>query len=405
MLGSMSRAASSSAAVHQAGGLVFKGVFLHPDHLVGFDSPSLENEDHTALHTTSPGSTMVETTMALSYTGSSSSSSIESMVGLDYFSFRPSSSSPSSASSSPSSTASTPTIDTVAFKTSDNRLPEAAPMPSPAMLSFSTFAAPCSQPPSRASSPKLSSAAVCRQPSSSSMQRAVSSPVETQWALDRRRQAMCVASDMVNEQASRMARSKSVASHALSGGSSMPPRGPSQPIRRQRPTPNARSPLVTPFEAGWGSSLPPRTPEPQHTVPFPYNVALKPTSPARLARSHSVSHIVPISPSIASASTPSFGPHIAHRNSVPGIYTQIGSTSSPSSPVNTRPRRGTLSLSPLTPIVPCSSSMHPIMDFEPTTDEAASLIGLALEGTLLDDEPLAPALPNFKPSLHRGMTY
>ncbi|KAM0793037.1 hypothetical protein ACM66B_000526 [Microbotryomycetes sp. NB124-2] len=419
MLAPMARAMSATApALEQSGGLVFKGIFLHPDHLVGFESSpaTIEHETHNS-----------EAALEAPYTSSSSSSN-DSVVSLDYFSFRETSSSASS-SSSPSSTASTPTMhSTPAFKPSHSFDIENVPLTSPAMLSFATFAPAGSQPASRAVSPKLGAPA-CRRVASSSMQRAVSSPVETQWALDRRRQAMCVATDLVNEQANRMARSKSVASPMLGLGMGPAPQqhAPSRGATTSRSRSGTSSPLITPFEQGWGSALPPRAPEPQRTVPFPYNVAYKPSSPARLARSHSVSHMgngvaVTRSPPVSTT-------YQHHRKSLPGLYTSFASPPPPTSssdtftstsasasgsnsasPVLTRPRRGTLT--PLTPIT-SPTALHPILDDDaiaersnPATAPLVGIIASELDVVAFEhDMADTPSSPPFKPHLHRGMTY
>ncbi|KAK4054737.1 hypothetical protein OIV83_000661 [Microbotryomycetes sp. JL201] len=409
MFAPMARAVSASAsALEVSGGLVFKGIFLHPDHLAGFESTVHHDEnDSEGTHDSSAP-----------YTGSSSSS-VDSAAGLDYFSFRDASSC-SSASSSPSSTASTPTMHSMPFKSHPQPFEvNTAPLTSPAMLSFATFAPAGSQPASRAQSPKRGAPA-CRRVGSSSMQRAVSSPVETQWALDRRRQAMSVATEMINEQASRMARSKSVASPMLGfAGCPAPTLGRGSATRKSRS--GTSSPLITPFEEGWGSALPPRAPEPQRAVPFPYNVALKPNSPARLARSHSVSHMEHGITSVRSASIPS-----PHRNSLPGLYKTVHSLASPSSPasssfspscaptpaspVMTRPRRGTLT--PLTPII-SSSISHCISDdaeirsaqFPPTGILAAEPNAVSGAVTVSDIGMSTPGSPPFKPLLARGVTY
>lgn len=207
------------------------------------------------------------------------------------------------------------------------------------------------------------------------MQRAVSSPVETQRALDLRTRAMTAASDALHEQAGRVARSRSVVGlPGLGlGGVSM---SRSQPSRS-----GASSPLVTPFEEGWGSALPPREYEAPPMIPFPYNVGVAAPNPNRLARSHSVTHIenqAPISPNIPSV----------HRHSLPTSHLPASAPSTPgSTAMACGPRRGTLTLAPLTPIMPSL----PLMSVE--------------ESHAIDSFASAIEMSPKKGRLTRGMTF
>lgn len=372
-------ARASNVVLHPASGVLVKGVFLHPDHFA-----SLEPLQQSAgVEFADPFPSVEDALKRVSDISLSSPSSPASShfpeSPMDYFSTRHHSdaASYSTAASSPaSSDCSTPTTEqpypkapSLSRNSSFQFYSTVEPASSdfPATFSFSTFAAPESNPPSRPASPPRAHPYARRAVGGSSMQRSVSSPVETQRQLDHRRRAMSLASAALSEQVGKMSRSKSVVglpgmatqqSVSGLGFTSVTPVAPSQ----------TRS---TPFGEGWGAALPPREePEPQ-MIPFPYNVALQssPRASSRLSRSCSVSTIdnkpmhsaaglqrhrgsLPVTPVLSAPGSPSLSPSIAMTSS----------------------RRRSM-LVPLTPIIPSSS----LMAVEETPSTAA--FAAAVEAT------------------------
>lgn len=397
---SMARAGSASAVRQPSNGVMMMGVFVHPSHGVQFEASAAPSAPTTPMPATTafvnplkPAEDALPSQMDdLTLSSPSSPVVSEPESPTDYFSSRAFSyhrnsdssfASNSSFSSVDSSAVTTPTCESPYPKapclsrrdSSFGIYPEASaacPSPQfPASFSFSTFA-PASQPASRASSPPRGLPYARR--GGSTMQRAVSSPVETQRALDLRTRAMSAASEMLHEQAGRVARSRSVV--GLPGlGAAMSRTGSRSPALGG----GCPSPLASPFEEGWGSALPLREPQQPELIPFPYNIAVTPQSPYRLARSNSYA---------ATENTPIAPVHSGSRKaSLPN--THLSGSAAPSSTVMSRPRRGTLTLAPLTPILPSS----PLFAVEETSAFAAAV------------EHNSPHASPRKPSFHRGVTY
>lgn len=398
----MAPMARSGSAHGIKSGVLMHPIFIHPSHgLIGSEPFQINEASFTNPFPASVEDTLNRVNDLTLSSPSSPALSDFPESPTDYFSTRhhsDASSYSTRASSASSSNCSTPTREqpypkapvlsrnnsTFHLTSSKDDVAIVSPLPSPfpAAFSFSTFAAPGSNPPSRPSSPPRVHPYARRAASNaggSSMQRSVSSPVETQRQLDTRRRAMSQASEALSQQAGKMSRSKSVAGLSTPTGLGFV----ATPMRTSSPRPS--SPLVTPFGDGWGAALPPREEVAPPMIPFPYNVAMPPKSPTRLGRSHSVSGT-----EASTIAPPIRAPGLQrHRGSLPNV--PIVTAAAPSSPSS---RRRSL-LAPLTPIIPSS----PLM----AVDEMADLP--ACTNSFAAAVESHHSSPNQKPALVRGVTY